>query len=78
MVKSAVERKFQIISEAAYRIGEDAARISKLHDWEGLRGMGNVLRHAYHRVKDDELWTAIQKDLPELKHSAEAALRRFD
>jgi uncharacterized protein with HEPN domain len=32
LVKSAVERKFQILSEAAYRIGEGAAKLSELHD----------------------------------------------
>ncbi len=36
--------------------------------------MGNILRHAYHRVNDEEIWTAIHNDLPELKQSAQAAL----
>lgn len=44
--KSAVERQMQIITEAAVRLGDDAERLVPSPDWKGLRGMGNVLRHA--------------------------------
>lgn len=46
---SAVERQMQIITEAAVRLGEDAERLCPGLDWKGYRGMGNVLRHEYHR-----------------------------
>jgi uncharacterized protein with HEPN domain len=48
--KSAVERQMQVMTEAAVRLGGDAERIAPGPDWEGFRGMGNLLRHAYHRI----------------------------
>jgi hypothetical protein len=42
----------QIMTEAAIRLGGEAERIAPGPDWEGFRGMGNLLRHAYHRIDD--------------------------
>ncbi len=42
--KSAVERQIQIMTEAAIRLGEDAEQVAPGPDWEGFRGMGNLLR----------------------------------
>jgi uncharacterized protein with HEPN domain len=47
--KSAVERQLQIITEAAYRLGDDAEVLCPGPDWKGFMGMGNILRHGYHR-----------------------------
>lgn len=62
--KSAVERQLQIISEAAVRLRDDGERLCPEIDWKGLCGMGNVLRHAYHRVEDRIVWDAVKLDLP--------------
>jgi uncharacterized protein with HEPN domain len=67
MMKSAVERQMQIISEAAVRLGAEAEKHCPGLDWKGLRGMGNVLRHAYHRIDDRIVWDAVKEDLPMLK-----------
>lgn len=67
--KSAAERQLQIITEAAYRLGENAERLCPGPDWKGLRGMGNILRHAYHRVNDKFVWNTIKEELPPLKIS---------
>jgi uncharacterized protein with HEPN domain len=48
--KSAVERELQIITEAAVRLGDDGDKLAPGPDWKGFRGMGNILRHGYHRV----------------------------
>ncbi len=62
--KSAVERQMQILSEAAIRLGADAETIAPGLDWEGLRGMGNLLRHAYHRIDDQIIWDTVKDELP--------------
>jgi len=72
--KSAVERQLQIITEAAYRLGDDASAICPGPDWKGLRAMGNILRHGYHKVDDQVVWDTLKDDLPLLKESAEASL----
>jgi uncharacterized protein with HEPN domain len=72
--KFAVERQFQILSEAAYRLGSDAETLCPGPDWTGLRGMGNLLRHAYHRTEDEAIWKAINLELTPLKQAVTKAL----
>lgn len=74
--KSAVERQLQIITEAAYRLGEDGDRACPGPDWKGYMGMGNILRHAYHRVDDEVIWNTVKIDLPSLKAAVTAALAK--
>lgn len=55
MAVAAVERKLQIISEAAVRLGNEAeTRIPDLA-WRDIRGIGNHLRHAYERIDLDTI-----------------------
>jgi uncharacterized protein with HEPN domain len=72
--RAAVEREFLILSEAAYRLGNDAETLCPGPDWVGLRGMGNVLRHAYHRTNDEVIWKAIEIELGPLKTAVTKAL----
>jgi uncharacterized protein with HEPN domain len=44
MAVAAVERKLQIISEAAIRLGADAERLCPGLPWRDIRGIGNQLR----------------------------------
>lgn len=65
--KSAVERQSQVVTEAAIRLGDHARRIAPGPDWEGFRGMGNLLRHAYHRIDDQIVWNTVKDELPPLR-----------
>jgi uncharacterized protein with HEPN domain len=67
--RSAVERELQIITEAAIRLSVDAERLCPGPDWKGFRGMGNVLRHEYHRVDDRIVWNTIAEELPPLRNA---------
>lgn len=73
--KSAVERQMQIMTEAAIRLGRDAEQIAPGPDWEGFRGMGNLLRHAYHRIDDQIIWNTVKDELPLMREAAVKALR---
>jgi len=72
--KSAVERQMQIITEAAVRLGDDAEVIAPGPDWKGFRGMGNLLRHAYHRIDDELVWNTVKDDLPVMRQVIVEAL----
>lgn len=74
--KSAVERQMQIITEAAHRLGDQAETLCPGPDWKGYMGMGNVLRHAYHRIDDQIVWNTVKLDLPTLKKSVAQALTK--
>ena len=71
---AAVERKLQIISEAAIRLGEGAERRCPGLPWRDIRGIGNWLRHQYERIDLSVIWKTVQTDLPPLKASVVRAL----
>ena len=71
----AVERCLQRISEAVIKIGPDAmARFSSRTRVEAVRGLGNLLRHAYDEVDVRVVWNTVQKSLPILREDCAAAL----
>jgi len=62
--KSAVERKIQILTEAVIRLEGEGPEAYPGIDWQAYRGLGNFLRHSYHRVDDEIVWNPIKEDLP--------------
>jgi uncharacterized protein with HEPN domain len=65
--KAAVERKIQILTEAIIRLEDESPGSFPEIDQKGYRGMGNILRHSYHRVDDGIVWNTVKEDLPELR-----------
>jgi uncharacterized protein with HEPN domain len=62
-----VERKLQVISEAAVRLGPNAEESIPNMPWRNIRGIGNWLRHQYDRVELDTIWKTVTQELPRLK-----------
>ena len=73
---AAVERKLQIISEAAIRLGDGAERRCPGVPWRDIRGMGNWLCHQYDRIELPVIWKTVQMELPPLKVAVLQALDR--
>jgi uncharacterized protein with HEPN domain len=73
--RSAVERELQIITEAAIRLGDEAETLCPGPDSKGFRGMGNILRHVYHRVDDEIVWNTVKEELPPMRAAVSKALR---
>jgi uncharacterized protein with HEPN domain len=71
---AAVERKLQVISEAAVRLGERAEALCPGLPWRDIRGIGNWLRHQYDRVDVEMVWNTVTVDLPSLKAAVNRAL----
>jgi uncharacterized protein with HEPN domain len=74
---AAVERKLQLISEAAIRLGGDAERLCPGMQWRNIRGLGNWLRHQYDRIDLETIWRTVSADLPPLLQSVESAISRL-
>jgi uncharacterized protein with HEPN domain len=75
LARLAVERSFEIISEASRRIPDDIKAQQQTINWRSLADLGNVLRHAYHRIDTRTLWNHAARDLPPLKSFAERVIR---
>ena len=76
VLRMAIERLFEIMSEASRHLPEDMKRYAPGINWRRLADLGNWLRHAYHRTDALLLWEMVQNDLPPLKSFAEQALEK--
>jgi uncharacterized protein with HEPN domain len=67
LLRSAVERGMEIISEASRHLGDDLKAQHNDVRWKDIAGIGNILRHDYQRVDASIIWKAVKDDLPPLK-----------
>jgi uncharacterized protein with HEPN domain len=77
LVRDAVERCLERISEAAAKLGELAPALMPDQPWHDIRALGNRLRHNYEEISYARLWEIVQADLPGLLGACEAALRKL-
>ena len=75
--EAAVERELQIITEAAFRLGDKAQELCPGADWRNIRGLGNILRHAYDHLDPTYVWDTLKNDLPALQEHVNSALARL-
>jgi uncharacterized protein with HEPN domain len=76
--KDAVERCWQRISEASCRLGDYLDEAYPGVDWEGARGVGNILRHQYDGRSDLDCWTSILDGAPKLRQAALDEIKRLE
>ena len=62
-----VERGIEIISEASRHLGDELKGRHPEIAWPKMAGIGNILRHEYHRIAHDVLWHVVRNDLPALE-----------
>ena len=67
LLRSAIERVLEIISEASRHLGNELKAQHKGVRWKDIAGIGNILRHDYQRVDAAIIWKAVKDDLPALK-----------
>jgi len=68
VLRSAVERQFEIIGEALAQLARiDAATAQKVPDLRQIIGFRNVLIHGYATVDPARVWRVIADNLPPLR-----------
>jgi uncharacterized protein with HEPN domain len=75
LLRLAVERSLEIISEASRRIPPDVKTRETQISWQRMADLGNVLRHTYHDVNPDTLWQIVKEELGPLKAFAARIMR---
>ena len=78
VVRHAVQRGIEIISEASRRLPHTLTATEPGIPWPKIAGMGNILRHEYHKVQDEIIWEVVEKHLPPLKAAILRMLERAD
>lgn len=78
LVRSAIERQLLIVSEAAIRLNKLGAAAACANapaiDWQGIRGIGNFIRHQYDDMDTAILTDVVTNRLADLRLHAERAL----
>ena len=75
LVRSGVERQFEIIGEALSRLLEMAPELSeKFSDTRRIIAFRNRLIHGYASVADDIVWGIVEGNLPRLKEEIQQLL----
>ncbi len=68
MLRSAVERQYEIIGEALNRLRKlDPAMAAVITECDRIIGFRNVLAHGYDSVDDRISWDIVQNKLPVLE-----------
>jgi uncharacterized protein with HEPN domain len=71
-------RHLQIIGEAARRLPNEVRDLAPDIPWHKIIGMRNILVHGYFAIDLDVVWDAVQRDVPLLKPTVEALLKKLE
>ena len=75
MLRSAIERQFEIMGEALNRLAKIAPEVAaKIPDYRKIIGFRNVLIHGYDSVLDEVVWSILVEHLPNLAATVERLL----
>ncbi len=61
--------KLMIIGEAATRVSDDLKARHTFVEWAAMKGLRNILAHAYFKIDSDIVWDAVQNRIEPLEHA---------
>ena len=76
--RRAAERAIEIISEASRHLPEALRTSEPDVPWREITSIGNVLRHAYHRIDDEVIYVIVTRQLGPLEAAVRRLLDRLD
>ena len=75
--RRAVERCLAIVGEALSQIRkQNEAALAAVPNYKKVIGLRHLLIHEYTDINDTVIWTAVQKDLPQLLIAIQTELHR--
>ena len=79
VLRSAVERQFEIIGEALAQLARaDAAIAAKIPDLRQIVAFRNVLIHGYAVIEPSRIWRTIEENLPPLQNALAVLLSALE
>lgn len=78
-LRSAVERKFEIMGEALNRLHRDSPKtLSRIREHRDIISFRNILVHGYDSIDDETVWGIIEEDLDNLLDDVETLLEETE
>lgn len=74
----AIMKNVEIIGEAANMLTRDFRETNTELPWREIIGMRNVLVHGYSNISNEQLWSAVKDDIPEIKSVINNYLHNID
>jgi uncharacterized protein with HEPN domain len=74
--RAAFERFLEILSEASRHVPDEWKAEFGQIPWRQVADLGNTVRHAYHRIDLELLWSIYENDLDALEHVIDALVER--
>jgi uncharacterized protein with HEPN domain len=79
LLRSGVERKFEIIGEALNRLSRDNPTVlDKIREHRNIVSFRNILAHGYDSIDNRIVWSIIEEDLGKLLEDVERLLAEED
>jgi uncharacterized protein with HEPN domain len=74
--RAAYERFLEILSEASRHVPTDWKEEFSQIPWRQVADLGNFIRHAYHKIDIQILWSIYESDLDAIEHAVDTLLAR--
>ena len=74
VLRHAVQRGIEIISEASRHLPDELLETQPQIPWRSIKGVGNLLRHEYHKIADRIIWAVVTDHLPQLRLAVAAMI----
>ena len=71
-------RHLEVIGEASARLSETLRARHPEVPWREIIGMRNMLIHGYFDIDWEQVWNALERDLPGLRRALEVMLKAED
>ena len=79
LLRSAVERKFEIIGEALNRLKrDDPCTVDKIREHRDIVSFRNILIHGYDSIDDRIVWGIIEEELGDLLEDVKRLIEDAD
>ncbi|HEX3355857.1 MAG TPA: DUF86 domain-containing protein [Tepidisphaeraceae bacterium] len=75
LIQTWIVHHIQIIGEASRVLSEPFKQANPQVPWRSIAAMRNVVVHIYFGVDPDEIWSAVENDLPVLKVQVESIVK---
>ena len=78
MLRQAIERNVEIISEASRKLPAELTEAHPDVPWRKIRGIGDILRHAYPDVEPEQIWDIATIHIHPLKAAVLAMIAEVE